>query len=238
MRIAIAPPDNPFLELPFMAKENRSAADTEDDEKPAAKPKPSGSMKKIILLVVGALALVATSVGATWFATTSLMQKDAPVAKKKTTKGKKVVKAEAEQEEAAKDDAEEKEAGEGKGKESEAAEGGDEDKEAKSKTAVYLDFEQPFIVNFQDEQQLRYLQVGVAVMAHDPAMTATVKQHMPVIRNNLVMLFSSQTRQSIASREGKEKVRAEAQAEVQKILKEQTGKPVIEQLYFTSFVMQ
>jgi flagellar FliL protein len=75
-------------------------------------------------------------------------------------------------------------------------------------------------------------------MAHDPGMTATVKQHMPVIRNNLVMLFSSQTRQSIASREGKEKVRAEAQAEVQKILTDQTGKPVIEQLYFTSFVMQ
>lgn len=219
-----------------MAKENRSAAGAEDDEKPQAKPKSSGSVKKIILIVVGALALVATSVGATWFAAASLMQKDAPVARKKAANSKKAPKAE--QEETAKDDAEEKEAGEHKEKDAEAADEGDEDKAAKSKTAVYLDFEQPFIVNFQDEQQLRYLQVGVAVMAHDPAMTATVKQHMPVIRNNLVMLFSSQTRQSIASREGKEKVRAEAQAEVQKILKDQTGKPVIEQLYFTSFVMQ
>ena len=222
-----------------MAKEYRSSADAGDgDDKPATKPKSSGSMKKVILIVVGALALVATSVGATWFAT-SLLQKDAPVAKKKTTKSKKVVKAEAEQDEAAaKDEAQEKDAGEGKDKQAEAAEEGEEDKEAKSKTAVYLDFEQPFIVNFQDEQQLRYLQVGVAVMAHDPSMVATVKQHMPVIRNNLVMLFSSQTRQSLASREGKEKVRTEAQAEVQKILKDQTGKPVIEQLYFTSFVMQ
>jgi flagellar FliL protein len=227
------------LELPFMAKENRSSADAEDgDEKQEAKPKSSGSMKKIILIVVGALALVATSVGATWFAT-SLMQTDAPIAKKKTTKSKKAVKAETEEAEAAaKDEAEEKDAKEGSEKEAETAEEGDEDKAAKGKTAAYLDFEQPFIVNFQDEQQLRYLQVGVAVMAHDPGMTATVKQHMPVIRNNLVMLFSSQTRQSIASREGKEKVRAEAQAEVQKILTDQTGKPVIEQLYFTSFVMQ
>jgi flagellar FliL protein len=69
-------------------------------------------------------------------------------------------------------------------------------------------------------------------------MAETVKRHMPVIRNNLVMLFSSQTRQSIATREGKEKIRADAQSEVQKILTDRTGKPVIEQLYFTSFVMQ
>jgi flagellar FliL protein len=61
---------------------------------------------------------------------------------------------------------------------------------------------------------------------------------MPVIRNNLVMLFSSQTRQSIATREGKEQIRADAQAEVQKILQDRTGQPVIEALYFTSFVMQ
>jgi flagellar FliL protein len=75
-------------------------------------------------------------------------------------------------------------------------------------------------------------------MSHDPKMPELVKRHMPLIRNNLVMLFSSRSRDQIISREGKEKIRADAQAEVQKILTEQTGKPVIEALYLTSFVMQ
>jgi flagellar FliL protein len=51
-------------------------------------------------------------------------------------------------------------------------------------------------------------------------------------------LFSGQTREGIISREGKEKIRKEAEAEVQKILKEQTGNPGVKALYFTSFVMQ
>jgi flagellar FliL protein len=52
------------------------------------------------------------------------------------------------------------------------------------------------------------------------------------------MLFSGQTRDAIIGRDGKEKIRKEAEAEVQKVLKEQTGKPGIKSLYFTSFVMQ
>jgi flagellar FliL protein len=220
-----------------MAKDKHPSTDVEDgDDTQDAKPKKSGSAKKLILIVVGVLALVGISVGGTMFAT-SLLNKDAPAAKKKTTAAKKNAKKDAE-EETDKEETADKEGADKDAKEGENKDEGDEDKAAKSKTAVYVDFEQPFIVNFHDEQQLRYLQVGVAVMAHDATVTETVKRHMPVIRNNLVMLFSSQTRQSIATREGKEQIRADAQAEVQKILQDRTGQPVIEALYFTSFVMQ
>ena len=106
------------------------------------------------------------------------------------------------------------------------------------KVAIYLDFDQPFIVNFVDEGQLRYLQVSVSVMTMDPKVVDAVKRHTPLIRNNLVMLFSGQTRDTIISREGKEKIRKEAELEVQKIMKEKTGRTGIKSLYFTSFVMQ
>jgi flagellar FliL protein len=227
-----------------MAKDKDPPKDAEDGgDAPDSKAKPSGSAKKLILIVVGVLALVATSVGGTLL-TTSLLSKDEAPVKKKSAKAKAEAKkpakqdAEAEEKAADKEDEETAKAEEGADKEAKEGEEDGEDKEAKSKTAVYFDFEQPFVVNFQDELQMRYLQVGVSVMAHDATMAETVKRHMPVIRNNLVMLFSSQTRQSIATREGKEKIRADAQSEVQKILTDRTGKPVIEQLYFTSFVMQ
>ena len=39
-------------------------------------------------------------------------------------------------------------------------------------------------------------------------------------------------------REGKEKLRADALAEIQKVMKAETGKPGVESVFFTSFVMQ
>ena len=55
---------------------------------------------------------------------------------------------------------------------------------------------------------------------------------------SLVLLFSSQNYQTLSTREGKIQIRKQALTEVQSILKERTGKPGIEEIYFTSFVMQ
>lgn len=104
--------------------------------------------------------------------------------------------------------------------------------------AVYFAFDPAFVVNFQDDSSVRFLQITVEVMARDPLVIEAVKTHTPLIRNNLVMLFSTQTPESISTRQGKEKIRADALKEIQKIMKEQTGSTGVEAVYFTSFVMQ
>lgn len=103
---------------------------------------------------------------------------------------------------------------------------------------VYLSLDPPFVVNFQYGSGVRYLQVAVEVMSRDPKGIEAVQQHMPAIRNNLVLLFSSLDFESISTREGKEKVRASVLDDIQKLLQENTGEPGIEAVYFTSFVMQ
>jgi len=53
------------------------------------------------------------------------------------------------------------------------------------------------------------------------------------------MLFSNQTYETISTREGKEKLRTEALDVVSKVIADEGGKgKYVEQLYFTSFVMQ
>ena len=209
-----------------MAKDEKTSDDSE-----AGDGKKSGSnIKKIVLIAVAVLALVGVTVGGTMFMTGAFSKHE--VTKGKKAKAKKPVDEEADAEASA----------------SEGDKGEDADKQANAEeeanpdgtpqVASYLDFDQPFVVNFQDEGQLRYVQIAVSVMIKDPKVAQSVKHHMPLIRNNLVMLFSGQTRETIISREGKEKIRKDAEAEVQKILKEQTGKPGIKSLYFTSFVMQ
>ena len=72
----------------------------------------------------------------------------------------------------------------------------------------------------------------------DPAVIENIKKHMPRLRNDLILLFSSQKYEVLSTREGKEKMRDEALFEIRKVLKEETGNPGVEGLYFTTLIMQ
>ncbi len=104
--------------------------------------------------------------------------------------------------------------------------------------AIYLPIDPAFVVNFASQGKARFLQVTVEVMTRDPLMPDQITLHMPVIRNNLMLLFSSQSYDGVSTLEGKEALREEALEVVQQILEEETGDPGIEAVYFTSFVMQ
>lgn len=104
--------------------------------------------------------------------------------------------------------------------------------------AIYLPVDPAFVVNFAAQGKARFLQVTVEVMTRDPHMPDQIKLHMPVIRNNLMLLFSSQSYDGVSTLEGKEALREEALEVVQQILEEETGDPGVEAVYFTSFVMQ
>jgi flagellar FliL protein len=105
--------------------------------------------------------------------------------------------------------------------------------------AIYTGFDPPFVVNFEDKGVVRFLQVTVQIMTRDPQTAEMFKQHDPVIRNDLLLLLGSQTFDTLSTREGKEKLREEARKAVANIIRDEGGNPKnVEQLYFTSFVMQ
>lgn len=122
--------------------------------------------------------------------------------------------------------------GHGKGGAESAAEA------ARSKPAIYLQLDPAFVVNFQDEAALRFLQIGVNVMSHDPEAIAAAKEADPEIRNALLMLFSAQDMKSLSDVKGKQKLQAAALAEIQRVLKDKIGRPGVDAVYFTSFIMQ
>lgn len=105
-------------------------------------------------------------------------------------------------------------------------------------TPLFYAMEPAFVVNYQDLQALRFLQVGVQVMAYDQAGLDAIKANEPQARNALVMLFSGQTYDNLITREGKEKLREEALQELRKVIGDVPGKESLQAVYFTSFVMQ
>jgi flagellar FliL protein len=104
--------------------------------------------------------------------------------------------------------------------------------------AVYHPLDPAFIVNFEDQGMLRYLQIGMTTMSRDPRITDILNQNMPQIRNDLILLFSNQKLEVLTTTSGKEKLRAQALAQIQGILTREVGIPGIEAVYFTTFVLQ
>ena len=104
--------------------------------------------------------------------------------------------------------------------------------------AIYQSLEPPLVVSFDDGTLVRFLQITVEVMAREQDAIDEVNRHNPVIRNDLLMLFGGQDLTELYGREGKEALRVAARETVQRILEYNTGEPGIEDLYFTSFVVQ
>jgi len=112
-------------------------------------------------------------------------------------------------------------------------------KEAEKLPPLYVALDPPFVVNFEAEQLVRFLQVTVQVMSRDPATVDMIKANDPVVRNDLLLLLGNQSYTTISSREGKEKLRQGALEAVRKVVANAGGKAEkVEAVYFTSFVMQ
>lgn len=105
--------------------------------------------------------------------------------------------------------------------------------------AEFVKLDPPFVVNFEAKGLMRFLQVTVEVMTRDPTTLELIKKNDPMIRNDLILLFSNQRYETLSTREGKEQLRQEALQVVKDVIAAEGGNDEkVEQLYFTSFVMQ
>jgi len=57
----------------------------------------------------------------------------------------------------------------------------------------YITLDPPFVVNFEAESMVRFLQVTIGVMTRDAAVETLVKDNDPRVRNDLLMILGNQT---------------------------------------------
>lgn len=105
--------------------------------------------------------------------------------------------------------------------------------------SVYVDITPSFITNYDEGARLKYLKARVSLKVEADS-EMTIYHHLPSIQNVLVMLFSSQAEENLTSTVGRESLRREALEEVQRVMLtlENGGNKLIEELYFTDFVVQ
>ena len=122
-----------------------------------------------------------------------------------------------------------------------AQEEGDEGAQAKVRP-IYMPLKPPFVVNYGGKGRLKYLKAELSVRVKDSKAANAIRHHMPLIRNNLVLLFSRQTDIDIDTQEGKELLRLAALEEIRGIVESEDGvkgdDTGVMDLFFNNFVLQ
>ena len=91
-----------------------------------------------------------------------------------------------------------------------------------------------FIVNLADPKGKRYLKVKLDLELSSKAAEKELKERMPIVRDQIILVLSSKTFQQIHSVAGKSMLRDELTVRANVILK--TGK--VKKVYFTTFIVQ
>ncbi|MCC7464330.1 MAG: flagellar basal body-associated FliL family protein [Gammaproteobacteria bacterium] len=110
---------------------------------------------------------------------------------------------------------------------------------AQKAAPIYFKFDPAFVVNFGQDGSTRYLQLTLEAMSRDATVIEDIKSNEPAIRNDLVLLYSAQQYDTLASAAGKEQLRADTLAAIRRILAGEGARAeAVEGVYFTSFVIQ
>ena len=104
----------------------------------------------------------------------------------------------------------------------------------------YVTLNPPFVGNYglDGSSRLKVYKADISLRVSGAEAAKAVKANDPLIRNQLVGLFTQQTSETLGSVEAKEKLRQEALKQIQQVMLEETGKPMIEDLLFNNLIVQ
>jgi len=124
--------------------------------------------------------------------------------------------------------------------------GGDDSAAAEVETEVaptrddpsYIDLKPAFTVNLAPEDSVGFLQISMQVLTFNDEVAKDLEKHKPLIRNNLLVLFGQQKSVELRAPEGKEQLQKSALEAVQTVVDEHGSGGEVDNVFFTSFVMQ
>ena len=123
--------------------------------------------------------------------------------------------------------------------EAEVAEGEVTEEVVTKGPAIYHAFDPAFVVNLTDAAgDMRFLQVELQVMTRDEDVPEALSRHEPLIRNDLLLLFGSQSYETLGTRQGRLDLQSLALSTLTSLLESENEPSDVEAVYFTSFVMQ
>ncbi len=112
--------------------------------------------------------------------------------------------------------------------------------EEKKAVAFYQEIGPNFLINLRPSNGLPggFLQARVEVMVRSQAELDAVKLHVPYLRNDLVMLFSSKTKEQLLRADGQHSLRRQALTILRKRMQKEEPSVNIEKVLFTQVLIE
>ncbi len=105
-------------------------------------------------------------------------------------------------------------------------------------SALYVAMPRPFVFNVPGAARDRLVQIKAQLMVRGTDNEETAKMHIPLIEGTLLRVFSMANADDLVTEAGKIALKDQSLREVQRAMTDIAGKPVVEQVLFTGFVMQ
>jgi len=115
----------------------------------------------------------------------------------------------------------------------------DESEETAPEKSKYVDLVPSFVTNFGlSTKKMQYIKADITLRAPTQVAVDAIEANAPLIRHQIVMLLSRQTSDMMALPNSQETIRVEALRVSREVLEAETGEPQINDLLFTTFVIQ
>ncbi|HGF7190052.1 flagellar basal body-associated protein FliL [Vibrio cholerae] len=102
----------------------------------------------------------------------------------------------------------------------------------------YVNIAQPFVFNVTGDSKDRMVQIKVQLMVRGSENENLARYHSPLVESSLLATFASATVEQLRTPNGRIELRDKATEDIKAALNQAVGKPVIEKVLFTDFVMQ
>ncbi len=114
------------------------------------------------------------------------------------------------------------------------------EEENKGPTVQYHSLSPAFVTNIgdPDAKKLKFVKTDISLKVMSNEAISAIQSHDPLIRHTIVMMLNKQVDEEITVLDGQETLRLKMLEQVNAALKEETGKNHIDDLLFTTFIVQ
>lgn len=106
---------------------------------------------------------------------------------------------------------------------------------------MYFPFEPDITTNFiklDEGRRLGYVRVGIEAVVDEQADLSLVEHHAPLLRDAFLEIFGSAQEGKVRSLQGRQELRQACLQKAQELLERESGRAVIRDLIFTSYLYQ
>ncbi len=114
-----------------------------------------------------------------------------------------------------------------------------DDEAPAEKVPGYISLGKPMVLNLStDSRRLTFLQVAADVLVKDEGARELVEKHVPAIRHKIILMLSEQPALDMKSPIKREEIRKQVTVAVRDMIETITGNKDIEEVLFSTFLVQ